>query len=341
MITYQVGVTDTPDRPEERMAAIVDTLTTSDEPAIRYKARVHLLDEDPAAPDVQRLQGDIRACARVRQLLSERDADGKIPHHPYAKWFGAHWVLVALADLDYPPGDAGLLPLRDQVYAWLFSAARERAAGRNTIAGRTRMCASMEGNAIYALLKLGLADTRTDTLVERLLAWQWPDGGWNCDKHPGAHISSFNETLIPLRGLALYSQRTGSDEARAATRRAAEVFLARQLFRRLSDGAVISNDFVTLHYPWYWHYDILFGLTVLAEAGLLADARCDDALRLLAAKRLPDGGFPVEGKYYRVAAKPGNSPVDWGGTSGRRMNPFVTIEALRVLKQAREAQNAR
>jgi hypothetical protein len=321
------------------MDAILEQLVTSAEPALRYKARVHLLGEDPATPAPQRLQEEIKTCVRVRLLLSGRDAAGTIPRHPYhQKWTGAHWVLVALADLDYPPGDTTLLPLREQVYGWLFSREHQRSIERFTIAGRTRMCASMEGNAIFALLKLGLADERVDDLVERLLAWQWPDGGWNCDKHPEARISSFMETLLPLRGLALYSRLTGHPQARDATVRAAEVFLQRCIFRRLSDGAVISDDFLKLRYPWYWHYDILAGLKVLAEAGLLHDARCGEALALLAAKRLPDGGFPAQTRHYTAPGSKGtgHSLVDWGGVSARRMNPFVTVEALAVLKQAGE-----
>lgn len=316
------------------MNTIVEKLLTSEEPAIRYQTRVHLLDEDPDAPELRRLQHDIKDCDRVRTLLSERGSDGKIPFHPYAKWYGAHWALVALADLDYPAGDEELLPLREQEYAWLLSSAHLRSLKKNIEAGRTRMHASMEGNAIFALLKLGLADERIDTLVECLLEAQWPDGGWNCDSNPRASVSSFTESLIPLRGLALYS-RLGNAQARAASVRAAEIFLQRHLFKRLSDGGVIASDFLKLRYPCYWHYDILFGLKVLAEAGFLNDARCRDALDLLVSKQLPDGGFPAEKKHYSLAreARQSYSLVDWGSTSMKQMNPFVTIDALYVLKQ--------
>ena len=74
-----------------------------------------------------------------------------------------------------------------------------------TINGRVRRCASQEGNCYYYSLALGLADDRTEELAARLIKWQWEDGGWNCDKRPEASISSFNETLIPLRGLVLYA----------------------------------------------------------------------------------------------------------------------------------------
>src|SRR5215469_436888 len=237
------------------MTTIIEQLLASEEPVVRYKARVYLLDEDAYTSEIRQLQDEIRKCERTQRLLSERDVDGKIPYHPYAKWYGAHWVLVMLAEMDYPARDEELIPLREQVYAWLLSDERLRSMKKYTIAGRTRMCASMEGNAIFALLKLGLADGRVDKLVERLLEWQWPDGGWNCDKKPQAHVSSFMETLIPLRGLALFSYLTGHPQARTASKRAAEVFLERCLFKRLSDATVISNDFFKLRYPCYWHYD--------------------------------------------------------------------------------------
>jgi hypothetical protein len=98
----------------------------------------------------------------------------------------------------------------------------------------------------------------------------------------------------------------------------------------------MQEDFVKLHYPCYWRYDILFGLKVMAETGFVSDRRCGDALDLLQSKRLPGGGFPTECKYYRVSEKAasGRSLVDWGGVGRKRMNEFVTVDALYVLKQA-------
>ena len=81
---------------------------------------------------------------------------------------------------------------------------------------------------------------------------------------------------------------------------------------------------------------ILAGLKVMAEIGRVNDRRCHDALDFLESKRLPDGGFPSEEKLYRVVARnraSRGSPVDWGGTSMKRFNEFVTTDALFVLKQ--------
>lgn len=313
---------------------IIGKLLNSDEPSVRFKVVAHVLDYDESTAEYQQLRQAIKTSPRVQTLLSERNEAGYIPHHPYTKWVGAHWVLAHLADIGHPPGDETLLPLRESVYQWLFGESHQKSI--RTINGRVRRCASQEGNALYYLLALGLADERTDELAARLVQWQWPDGGWNCDKHPKASHSSFMESLIPLRGLALHARLTGSQRTRAAAERAADIFLKRKLFQRQMDGTVIKEGFIRLHYPCYWHYDILFGLKVMAEAGFIHDERCREALDLLAAKRLSDGGFPAEQAYYRVTETPvsGRSLVSWGGTSKRRMNEFVTADALYALKAA-------
>ena len=70
------------------------------------------------------------------------------------------------------------------------------------IDGRTRRCASQEGNALAVCSWLGLAaDPRVAELVEWLVSWQWPDGGWNYSKKPTASRSSFHETLPPAWGV--------------------------------------------------------------------------------------------------------------------------------------------
>jgi hypothetical protein len=312
------------------LLAVIDRLLTSNEPSIRWRARTAVLGLG-GAPHVAE---EIRSSTRVTTLLSDRGPGGTIPVHPYAKWRGAHWVLATLAELGYPPGDESLVPLREQVLAWLLSDAYvKRWLPRRH--GLCRLHASQDANAIWYLLKLQLADDRVEQLTERLLDAQWPDGGWNCDPRPDARVSSFEETLIPLRALALFAAHAANPKVRRAADRAAEIFLDRRLHRRSTDNRLIASRFLQLAFPPYWHYDILFGLKVLAEAGYVEDARCRDALDMLDAKRLPDGGFPADTRYYRSATAPSNSSlVQWGGTSRRRSNEWITVDALAVLAAA-------
>lgn len=332
------------------MRTITDRLLASEEPSIRFRVRVGVLGEDPASPRVRELRGEIRRSPRVRALLANRDERGRVRPvgQPYRKWSGAHWVFATLADLGHPREDASLVPVRDQVLDhWLRPEAIEEREldgeapgsafrGVPVIRGRARRCASQQGNALYAAVVLGLLDERCHRLARLLLRWQWPDGGWNCDRRPEAATSSFWESLIPLRGLAAYARATGDEEARRAAARAAEVFLSRRLYRRARDGEVMDAAFTRLHYPCYWRYDVLFGLKVMAEAGFVGDPRCDDALDLLQSKRLPDGGWPAEERFYQTArpAVSGYDLVSWGDVGRRRLNEWVTADALFVLQRA-------
>ncbi len=301
------------------------------EPALAWKLAVMINGADPSSVVANEAAEKVRQAPLVRSLIASRDNH----HRPYKKWTGEHWVLSLLADLGYPPGDESLRPLMEETFdCWLSEDHLRKHL--KVLDGRVRRCGSQEGNAAWASLRLGLADARTQELAERLMSWQWPDGGWNCDKHPEADTSSFMETLIPLRAMALYAKVSGDNRARQSAERAAEVFLSRRMFRRRSDGQVMDPHFLLLHYPPYWHYDILFGLKVMAEAGFLDDPRCREALDLLEAKRLEGGGFPVEETFSRPTRSDlsGYSPVPWGCPKRGRTDPFVSADALYVLRQA-------
>jgi hypothetical protein len=81
---------------------------------------------------------------------------------------------------------------------------------------------------------------------------------------------------------------------------------------------------------------IRFALKVLGEAGLIDDPRCGEALDLLQSKQFTDGGWPAEARYYSNAkvSSSGYDLVSWGGVYKRRLNEWVTADALYVLYRA-------
>jgi hypothetical protein len=339
---------------KQNRSRLVEALLRSDEPSIRWKLLVRVLGEDPHSTKIRELHEKIRVSPRVKALLAGGQRGPAQEPKVYAKYRGAHWVLAALAEIGYPPADQSLLPMCQQVLRhWLspsfykeFESNRAVPKHRSTegvpiIRGRHRRCASQQGNTLYSLTALDLAQEGRQRLAERLLHWQWPDGGWNCDRNPQADTASFMETLLPMRGLAAYAQLTGDPEARKAALQASEVFLSRRLFKRRSDGKVIHPNFRMLHFPLYWHYDVLGGLKAMAEMGLVKDFRCGDALDLLERKELPDGGWAAEGRFYSLAATSdpdsvhgSHERVNWGGSGKSRMNQWVTADALFVLRAA-------
>ena len=309
-----------------RTASAVDWLLESDEPAIRYLAA-----RDVRGDSVPYVPEDILAGPKVRALMSGQQPNGGFGGHAYKKWAGAHWRLVSLVELAAPSGEPRLLAAADTVLNWLTGRSHLQAV--RVIGGLARRCASQEGNALAVCSLLGMADDpRVELMARKLLEWQWPDGGWNCDLRATGYRSSFHESLPPAWGLHEYWSATGAAWAREASLRAAELFLSHRLFRKLKTGGPINPKWLEFHYPPYWHYDVLQALVVLGRIGLLGDERCADALDLVESRQRPDGRWEVGGYWWKPAGGTGQvEVVDWGRGGP---NEMVTLNALRVLARA-------
>jgi hypothetical protein len=308
-----------------RTGFAIDWLLESDEPAIRYLTRRDLLDDDDPAE-----QDRIPGGPWVRALLSGQEADGGFGVHPYSKWMGAHWRLISLVELAVSPRHSEVLRAAETVLDWLADDAhRDRI---RVVDGLTRRCASQEGNALAVACRLGLAnDPRARLLAASLMEWQWPDGGWNCDET--GTVASVHETHPPMWGLHEYGLAIGDAAATAAASRASEVFLSRRLFRSRRTGDVIRKEWLALHYPPYWHYDVLQGLVMLSRLGLAGDPRAADALDHLERRRLPDGRWRPGAYWWSAPGGGGRQQdvVDWGRSGPNQM---ITLNALRVLRAA-------
>ena len=254
----------------------IQFLLNSSDPSIRYFTLVDLLDKSTRSREVEAARDQILEGPRVKILLAgqhigkqkSKDSFGIHPGgfgvHPYKKWDGAHWRLVSLVELGIPKGTWPAVAAADQVLQWLTSEFHRSKI--KAIDGRVRRCASQEGNALAVCSRLGLADDpRVQHLAESLIKWQWPDGGWNCDKKPNANHSSFYESLSPMWGLVEYHHATGDEAALQAAQRTAEMFLTHRLFRSTMTGDVIDSEWLKLHYPLYWHYDVLQALLILSR----------------------------------------------------------------------------
>jgi hypothetical protein len=308
-------------------ATAVNWLLESREPAIRRLVRRNLLDEPALDDEAQLLDGPI-----MRALLDGQQPDGGFGGHPYRKWVGAHWRLVSLVELGIPAGEPRAIAALETVLTWLSGTSHRRNVP--VINGLARRCGSQEGNALAVACRLGTADDeRVRLIATGLIEWQWPDGGWNCDRRPQAHRSSFHETHSPIWGLHEYALATGDADAAAAARRGAELLLEHRVFRTLSTGEPIHPEWLPFHWPPYWHYDVLQGLVILERMGLAGDPRAADAAELLREQRQDDGRWRASSRWWRPPGSPrAVEAVDWGiDDSGDRM---VTLRALNVLRQA-------
>jgi hypothetical protein len=177
-------------------------------------------------------------------------------------------------------------------------------------------------------------------LVDRLLGEQLEDGGWNCwagDAWPeeDTNRSSFNTTIDVLDGLLEYQRAAGPDplitEARS---RAEEYLLGRRMFRRLSTGEVIKQDWTRFSFPPRWRYDVLRGLDHLRSAGVDPDDRVAEAIEMVLEKRDRDGRWPQENpRESPTWDRSGQVHFDMEEGEGKPSR-WNTLRAMRVLNWA-------
>ena len=264
------------------------------------------------------------------RLLALQGTDGR--------WGGAAWnrgwnstmhVLMLLREMGLDPASeparraVGLV--RDGV-TWK-GCGPEECDGNAFFAGEVEPCINGQVGAVGAYFG---QDVRG--IVDRLLAEQLTDGGWNCEAANGSTRSSFNTTICVLEALLEHERAVGASPAVSAARlRGQEYLLERRLFRRRSTGEVIARDrkggatWTSFAFPTWWHYDVLRGLDYLRSAGVAPDVRMADAIDLVASKRESDGRWPLEVRY------PGEMPVETDEGEGRPSR-WNTLRASRVLK---------
>src|SRR5262245_13388491 len=191
----------------------VEWLLGSDEPAIRALTRRDVLGEASGEDGESILDGP-----RVTALLSGQQDDGGFGGDPYRKWTGAHWRLISLVELSAPPSDPRVAAMAERVLTWISRGLKQSAVVVED--GPTRSHGSVQGNALGACCRAGLADDpRSERLAEALISWQWPDGGWNCDLQATGRRSSFHETLGAAWGLHEYAAATERAQIRRASGR--------------------------------------------------------------------------------------------------------------------------
>jgi hypothetical protein len=323
----QQMATNSPERQTPKLKRSVIKWLLESDPSIRWQVMRDLTDAPAHEVAAERTRVAIEGWGA--RLLALQGADGR--------WGGAAWnrgwnstmhVLMLLRDMGLDPASdearhaVGLV--RDSV-TWQGCGPQE-CDDNPFFAGELEPCINGQVGAVGAYFS---QDVRG--IVDRLLAEQLPDGGWNCEAVNGSTRSSFNTTICVLEALLEHERATGgSPEVTAARVRGQEYLLERRLFRRRSTGEVIERDrkddvvWTRFAFPTWWHYDVLRGLDYLRSAGVTPDERVAEAIDLVASKCDSDGRWPLETRY------PGVMPVEIDKGEGQP-SWWNTLRALRVL----------
>jgi hypothetical protein len=165
-------------------------------------------------------------------------------------------------------------------------------------------------------------------IVDRLLADQMADGGWNCEQERGSTRGSFESTINVLEGLLEHERTTGANgDVTAARVRGQEYLLERRLLRRLSTGELAQPRWLYLGFPQGWHYDPLRALHYLRDAGVEPDERMAEAIGIVESKRGEDGRWRMDHAFHD------DQLVDMGEAEDRPSR-WITLRALRVMRWA-------
>ena len=313
---------------------LIDWLLDSD-PAIRWQVMRDLTDAPAGQVAAERVR--VATEGLGARLLALQADDGR--------WGGAAWnrgwdstmhVLMLLRELGLDPASdqarrsVGLV--RDRV-TWRGCGPRECDANA-FFQGEVEPCINGQVAAVGAYF-----GQEVRAIVDRLLAEQLSDGGWNCEAPRRSTRSSFNTTICVLEALLEHERGgQGDREATNARLRGQEYLLERRLFRRRSTGEVIEQDrkggavWTRFAFPTWWHYDVLRGLEYLRSAGVTPDERVAEAIELVASKRDADGRWALETRY------PGVMPVETDECEGAPSR-WNTLRALRVLRWYQRADS--
>lgn len=280
------------------MDEVLDWLLTGD-PAVRWQVQRDLLDAPYEATRARVSQEGWGA-----QLLSHRRPDFSWPGWYSPKWTSTFYSLQVLQLLG--------VPAPESVHVLLDRFLQD---------GHFRPWQIQRDDTCVTGMMLAMANTAGVEMpgaVERLLAEQLPDGGWNCRQAPDHY--SMHTTISVLEGLApLETDALVCDAARAGR----EALLSHRLYLSHRTGEVIRAEFTRFSFPCYWHYDVLRALDYWR--GLEWDERLGDAVELLRGKAR-NGRWSLQNKHagrtWFDMEKPG-TPSRWN-----------TLRALRVLAWA-------
>jgi hypothetical protein len=108
----------------------VEWLLRSGDPSVRYLTLTEVVGRPSDDPEARAIASAIADGPRVRALLSGQRKDGSFGAHPYRKWSGGFWRLVALAQLAIPASHPSVEALFDHVLGWLEGEGRVAMARR-------------------------------------------------------------------------------------------------------------------------------------------------------------------------------------------------------------------
>lgn len=181
------------------------------------------------------------------------------------------------------------------------------------------------------LLKIG-AYLKVDELllvelIDYILYTLNSDGAWNCYfNYRDYHTSSLHTTINILEGIHLYIKQGysyKSNDVLKSMTSAGDFILKKKLFRSRRTNKIINQNFMSIHYPTRWYYDMFRAMEYFVDSDLSFDMRMAETFNVI--KEMMAKGPIVKGRTY-----PGRLHFKFTLDDYKRMN---TYRMLKVIKK--------
>lgn len=220
-------------------------------------------------------QEDAAADALNRSIafLDSCEAEKSVHADPYwPKWDAPWWHMTLLWEMglaDRIPRTASERMVRAlQTHYLHFFPLTEKELPSDADPYRDIACHCALGTMYQVLSACGIeVDKEIPWIRPWFLKYQLPDGGLNCDEQAYSKPtpkSSIVSTLPPLEAVLLCRHRPYTPEEVRFLDSGAAYLIAHKLFRS-TKGRVIREEWLRLCFPRFYEYDILRGLSFLAE----------------------------------------------------------------------------
>lgn len=325
-------------------------LLDRDAPGVRYLALRDLLDLPAGDPELAAAQRDAHRRGPIPAILDRMDVAGfwVEPGPGYLpKYRSTVWSVILLAQLGASIGQDARVG-RACAYALEHALA---AGGRFSVSGApsgTIDC--LQGNLCWALLELGCEDSRLETafdwmarsvtgegiapLEDRAAAERYYAG--KCG--PGFACGANNKlpcawgAVKVVLALSRWPAHRRTPAMQAAIARGIDFLLGSDPADAAYPNGYAekpSGNWWKFGFPVFYVTDLLQNVETLVGLGYGRDPRLAASLELIRGKQDPAGRWPLEYDYA------GKAWVDFGPK--KQPNPWVTLRAVRVLKDAETA----
>jgi hypothetical protein len=326
----------------------ISWLLKSANPGVRYLALRDLLDRPADDPELSAARRAAHAEGPIATILAEMQPEGywMKPGAGYGpKYFSTVWAMITLAQLGASlKEDERVARACAYVLDHALTPAGQFSAGGPSAPSSTVDC--LQGNLSWALLEMGVEDERLDCAFEWMARTVTGEGlSPRGDKNASLRYYAYNSgPLFACGGNTDLSCAWGAAKVLLALGRlpaAGHTPLIRSAIQQGVDflfsvdpttgaypiglGDKPSRNWWKFGFPVYYITDLLQIAEVLSALGCVNDPRLSATLEFIRQKQDANGRWPMEYHYN------GKTLIESGAPG--KPNPWVTLRALRVLKQ--------